>query len=118
MSAPHRWAAWWLRGLARLMPVRRRVWAEAMAAEVEEIESGWDAWRWAVSGSLSLLRSILAAWIKGEDERGAAMARGFVVVSLISACLLLVVTPVVRHGMRTVWDVWSYYSQSLKQEDW
>jgi hypothetical protein len=39
MSAPHQWAAGWLRGLARLMPVRRRVWAEAMAAEVEEIES-------------------------------------------------------------------------------
>jgi tetratricopeptide (TPR) repeat protein len=118
MSARHRWAAWWLHGLARLVPERRREWAEAMAAELEEIESGWEARRWSVSGSLSLLGSILVTWTKGEDARGAAMARGFVVLSLVAVCLLLVVTPVVRHGIRTIWDVWSYYTQSLKQEDW
>ena len=83
MRPRHRWAAGWLRGLAALLPEKRREWAAAMAAELDVIESGWEAGRWTLGSTVTMLRIFAAAALPTEWERGVAMSRVFVGISVL-----------------------------------
>lgn len=93
--------------MSPLVPQERREWAEAMAAEVEGIESGWGAWRWALGSALTLIRVAFAAAVRNEWQRGVTMSRVVVVACVLLVAVLLFATPVVRQGLSLVGESWS-----------
>jgi hypothetical protein len=124
-STAARLARWLLGCAVRHWPEETRAWGLALAAEIDETASAFEAVRWSLGGMMFFARSVLSgawAWLKlpaGGSVPGGApgpsmlpkRSRVFTAGILIVAVLLLFL-PEGREAMRTVRASWQGFQQS------
>jgi hypothetical protein len=124
-STAARLARWLLGCAVRHWPEETRAWGLALAAEIDETASAFEAVRWSLGGMMFFARSVLSgawAWLKlpaGGSVPGGApgpamlpkRSRVFTSGILIVAVLLLFL-PEGREAMRTVRASWQGFQQS------
>jgi hypothetical protein len=117
-----RWVLWYA---VRHWPEENREWGLALAAEVDEPASTFDAVRWSFGGIVLFTRSVLSSlwsWMKlpaGSSLSGGAdgpsllpkRSRVFTAVVLAGAAMLLIL-PEGREAIRTVRSSWQGYQLS------
>lgn len=119
-SGTARFARWVLTTAVRYWPEESRHWGVALAAEIDETTSGFDAMRWSLGGVMFFARSVLSSawtWLKlpaGTSLPGAAGASGgpspkrprIFTVAVLACAAVLLLLPEGREAVRTVTASW------------
>jgi hypothetical protein len=126
--AAARIARWMLGCAVRYWPEENRAWGLALAAEIDETTSAFEAVRWSLGGIMFFTRSVLSSawkWMKlpaGGSLSGGAdgpepssmlpkRSRRFT-AAVVAVAALLLALPEGREAIRTVRASWQQYQQS------
>ncbi len=126
--AAARFARWVLGCAVRYWPERNRAWGLALAAEIDETMSAFEAVRWSLGGIKFFTRSVMSsawAWMKlpagGSFPGGADGPEGpsllprrsrLFTTAVLAAAALLLALPEGRQAMRTVRSSWQDFQQT------
>ena len=129
--AAARFARWLLGCAVRHWPEETRPWGLALAAEIDETASAFEAVRWSLGGIIFFARSLLSgawAWMRlpagvslpdASGPEGPSLlpkrSRVFTAAILAAAALLLFL-PVGREAIRTVWASWQGFQESASDQ--
>jgi hypothetical protein len=128
-SVTSRFARWALGCAVRHWPKENRAWGLALAAEIDETSSAFEAVRWSLGGIMLFTRSMLSSawkWMKlpagGSLSGGAGgpepssllpkRSRVFT-AAVVAVAALLLALPEGREAIRTVRASWQEYQQSV-----
>lgn len=93
--------------IVRLWPAHTQEWAQAMQAELHEIEGLRESLLWLVGGTMALGKAWWSEIWRKRDAAETPAARVPVTAAvLLLLCALAAGAPGVRQGMMTVFDTW------------